>query len=275
MIKIATAQSQIDKDVKSNGVEIRRLMEQAAHEEADLIHFPEGALSGYSKKEVKDWQAFDWENIKIQTQMIADLASDLGIWVVLGCAHQLSPPNRPHNSLYIISNKGKVHTRYDKQLCSFNETMNWYTPGQNTCVFEIAGIRFGCALCIEIQFPERFLEYLSQDVHCLLFSAYADTSMFSTQAQGYAASCSYWISYSIPTAMSHTTSSKMIGPSGEVINECKKGSSDLVVNTIDLDAPEWDIPIKKARPWRAMAREGSVYRTRYVLDDRSESKNIF
>lgn len=275
MIKIATAQSHIDKDVKANGTEIRELMKQAANEGADLIHFPEGALSGYSKKEVKDWQAFDWPNIKTQLDLIADLANKLGIWVVLGCSHQLTPPNRPHNSLYVISNNGDVHTRYDKQLCSFNETMNWYTPGQSTCVFEIADIRFGCALCIEIQFPELFLEYLSQNVHCMLFSAYDDSQMFSIQAQGYAASCSSWISHSIPTAMSHTTSSKMIGPSGEVINACKNNSSGMIINTIDLDAEEWDIPIQRARPWRTTAREGSIYRERYVSDDRSENKQIF
>ncbi|MBT3601538.1 MAG: carbon-nitrogen hydrolase family protein [Candidatus Latescibacteria bacterium] len=275
MIKVATAQSHIDKDVKANGTEICTLMEQATKEGADLIHFPEGALSGYSKKEVKDWQAFDWPNIKMQLNQIADLASKLGIWVVLGCSHQLSPPNRPHNSLYIISNTGHVHTRYDKQLCSFNETMNWYTPGRSTCIFEVAGIRFGCALCIEIQFPELFLDYLDQDVHCILFSAYDDSTIFSIQAQGYAASCSSWISHSIPTAMSHTTSSKMIGPTGKVLSTCKNNTSGIIINTIDLDAPEWDIPITKARPWRNKAREGSVYRTRYVSDARSDNKQIF
>lgn len=50
MIKVATAQSHIDKDVKKNGAEICTLMNQAAQEGADLIHFPEGVLSGYSKK---------------------------------------------------------------------------------------------------------------------------------------------------------------------------------------------------------------------------------
>ena len=275
MIKVATAQSRISKDVEKNGQEIRRLMQQAANEGAGLVHFTEGALSGYSKEEVKNWQAFDWVNIQKQLGPISDLAKDLNLWVVLGCAHALTPPNRPHNSLYIISNTGDIHTRYDKQLCSFNETMNWYTPGRDTCTFEISGIRFGCVLCIEIQFPELFLEYLSQDVHCILFSAYNDTSMFSIQAQGYAASCSSWISYSVPTSMSHTTPSKMIGPSGEIVNECQKGPSGITINTIDLDAPEWDIPITKARPWRTKAREGGVYRERFVTDERSENKQTF
>ena len=67
----------------------------------------------------------------------------------------------------------------------------------------------------------------------------------------------------------------MIGPSGEIVSECQKGSSDITINTIDLDAEAWDIPIQKARPWRTEAREGSIYRTRYVSDDRSENKQIF
>jgi len=44
---IATAQSTISVDVNANGEEIRRLMREASGAAAQLIHFPEGALSGY------------------------------------------------------------------------------------------------------------------------------------------------------------------------------------------------------------------------------------
>ena len=60
MLKVATAQSYIRKDVQANGAEIRQLMHLAADQGADLVHFPEGALSGYAKQEVIDYQSFDW-----------------------------------------------------------------------------------------------------------------------------------------------------------------------------------------------------------------------
>jgi len=275
MVKLATAQSYIDKDVEKNANEIIGLMHKASVAGAHIIHFPEGALSGYSKDEVENWESFDWDRIRERVPIICAEAEKLGIWVVLGSAHQLTPPHRPHNSLYIISDQGKIHTRYDKRLCSYNEIMNWYTPGQSPCVFEVCGVRFGCVLCIEIQFPELFLEYLHAGVHCVLFSAYDKGSMFAMQAQGYAASCSSWVSYSIPANVSQKTSSKLIGPLGDVVETCKHECSDLILNTIDLGAPEWDVPITKARPWRSKAREGSIYRERFVQDVRSDSRQIF
>ncbi|HEV3163856.1 MAG TPA: hypothetical protein VGZ22_07435, partial [Isosphaeraceae bacterium] len=54
-IKIATAQSQISPDVRENGREIRRLMRQARSEGAAIVHFPEAAISGCSKSQIKSW----------------------------------------------------------------------------------------------------------------------------------------------------------------------------------------------------------------------------
>ena len=107
-------------------------------------------------------------------------------------------------------------TRYDKRFCSNTEITDWYTPGRECCVFEVDGWRFGCALCIEIQFPEVFQGYAELDVDCILFSSYSDEPMFGIQAQGYAASHSYWVSVSVPTQTSHGLSSRLIAPTGEV-----------------------------------------------------------
>src|SRR5208283_2672557 len=35
------------------------------------------------------------------------LAGELRLWTVLGSIHRLTPPHRPHNSLYVISNRGE------------------------------------------------------------------------------------------------------------------------------------------------------------------------
>src|SRR5262245_33872855 len=177
-IKIATAQSQISSDVRENGREIRRLMQQAQEEGATLVHFPEGAMSGYTKSQIKNWDHFEWDTLVHELQMVASLAGELGIWAVVGSSHRLTSPHRPHNSLYVISAEGKLLTRYDKQYCSHTEISAWYSPGREYCVFEVEGWRFGCALCVEIQFAELFQRYADLDVDCILFSSYSEVSMF-------------------------------------------------------------------------------------------------
>jgi apolipoprotein N-acyltransferase len=166
-IVLATAQSVITPDVRANGAEIRRLMEIARAQGADIVHFPEAAMSGYTKSQIKSWDDVDWKALEAELEQTARLAAGLGLWAVIGCAHRLTAPNRPHNSLYIISARGAVVTRYDKQWCSHTEITRFFSPGQGLGVFEVGGWRFGCALCIEIQFPELFQAYRARDVDCM------------------------------------------------------------------------------------------------------------
>jgi predicted amidohydrolase len=274
-IKIATAQSLISPDVRENGREIRTLMQQARSEGAAIVHFPESAMSGCTKAQIKSWDQVEWDALGRELEQVASLARELGLWVVVGSCHRLTPPHRPHNSLYVISARGEVATRYDKRFCSHTEITDWYTPGCGCCVFEVEGWRFGCALCIEIQFPEVFLEYCRLDVDCVLFSAYADDPMFGIQAQGYAASHSYWFSLSVPAQMSHALSSRLIAPTGAVQATAPPSVSGLALNGLDADSPEWEIALRRARPWRAQARDGTIYRSRHVQDPRSEEKSRF
>src|SRR5205807_1210524 len=151
----------------------------------------------------------------------------------------------------------------------------WHTPGRDPCVFEVDGWRFGCALCIEIHFPEVFQQYAELDVDCVLFSAYADDVMFGIQAQGYAASHSYWVSVSTPTQMSRGLSSRLIAPTGEVQAAATPSVSGIVVERLDEHCPRWEIALHRAKPWRARAREGSIYRGRLVRDPRSDARTSF
>lgn len=274
-IKIATAQSSISKDVAANGHEIRRLMRLAKSQGADLIHFAEGALSGYVKSQIFDWQEVDWQTLERELKLTMQEAGNLDIWVVVGSNHRLTEPHRPHNSLYIFSNEAKLHTRYDKQFCSNTEINDWYTPGQSLGLFEVKGWRFGCAICIEIQFPELFLAYAEKQIDCLLFSTYANDAMFATQAQGYAASHNVWFSFSNVQEHSAILPSRMIAPSGKVQELCQSKNSSFVLSTLDPEDARWKVALKYAKPWRKKAREGSIYRSLFVDDPRSENKLAF
>jgi predicted amidohydrolase len=114
-IRIAVAQSLISADVRANGLEIRELMRRARAEGAAIVHFPEGAMSGCSTAQIKGWDRFDWEALVDELESVAGLARELSLWVVVGCSHRLTPPHRPHNSVYVISGRGEVVTRYDKR----------------------------------------------------------------------------------------------------------------------------------------------------------------
>lgn len=273
--KLATAQIDISADVRRNGGAIRRMMARAARAGARLAHFPEGALSGYVKSQIKSWDAVDWNALREELEQIAETAGKLGIWAVFGANHRLTPPNRPHNSLYIMSDDGKLAGRYDKRFCSNTEINDWYAPGAEPVVFAVDGFKFGCALCIEIQFPELFLEYERLGVDCVLFSAYAKDPVFGVTAQAHAAINNYWLSLSTPTQCSRGLVSGLVAPNGEFAVRCRAGRSRMIVQSLDRAAPALDIALTKARPWRRAARAGDIYAARRVEDSRSTNRLEF
>lgn len=269
-LRIATAQSLITANVAANGQHIRDLMVETKAAGARLVHFPEGALSGYVKAQVRNWEAVDWRLIQAELEAICALARDLDLWVVLGCNHRLTAPNRPHNSLYVISATGDIVTRYDKRFCSHTEIADWYSPGTETVVFEIDGVRFGCALCIEIQFPELFAENARLGVECIVLSAYAEDPMFAVLAQAHAATNNVWLSLATPAQCGAALPSQLIGPDGNVLTKApERAEPCLIQGSIDRDDARFAIALTKARPWRQVARQGDIYRSDAGSDPRS------
>ena len=91
-LKVATTQPAGTADARENGRIVRDLMRRAAAADVRLIHFPEGFLSGYAKEQIADWADVDWDAVRDESRSTADLARELGMWVVLGSAHPLTRP---------------------------------------------------------------------------------------------------------------------------------------------------------------------------------------
>lgn len=266
--RLAIAQLPIVGDARKNGREVRKAMREAAKGGARLIQFPEGMLSGYAKNPIMEWDEVDWDALRSELETIMELAAELKIWVVLGSAHPLTAPHWPHNSLYVISDTGKLVTRYDKRIVSHTEVTKYYTPGYEPIVFDIDGYRFGCVICVEINFPQLFIEYSQLGVDCMLFSAYPVDAIFDTKARAYAAIHTYWVSLATPSETSSFIKSALIGPDGENLNQVEDDEGVMFAE-LDRDDPRFDIALNKAKPWRASVTTDPRYQTRHLNDPRS------
>lgn len=270
--KIATAQMSVSPDVKENGEIIRSLIKQAGSNKARLIQFPEGALSGYVKTQIKDWRDVDWLALNAELAQIARVAKDSNIWVVLGSNHRLTLPNRPCNSLYVISDQGHFVERYDKQICSHTEISSWYSPGDKSVVFDVDGYRFGCTLCIEIHFPQLYSDYEQLGIDCMLFSAYSEDPMFAVKAQAHASNYCYWFSLSVVS--NGRLPSQFIGPTGDVMNRSEPSTDGLIFNHIDKAEKRWEVPLMYARPWRRTALVGEIYAP-LLAETKFDERNLY
>ena len=114
---MAIVQSHATADIKGNSRHICELMTQDRDVGAGLIHLPEAALSGYVKSQSPNRGSVDWDEVEDGLISIMETARQLEIWTVVGCNHRMARPNRPRNSLFVISDKGKLITSYDKRYC--------------------------------------------------------------------------------------------------------------------------------------------------------------
>ena len=292
-LRLAVAQTTVPDDpadagaLRESGAQIRALMRDAHRSGATLAQFPEGALVYPGKRVVSsagpavlaeaDWTRADWDVMRTEAEAIAGLAGQLGLWTVFGSLHPRTPPRRPHNSLYVIAPDGAVATRYDKRFLSNTEVSWMYTPGTEPVVFEAGGLRFGCALCIEVHFPELFADYERLDADCVLVSVMVDDPVRPVIAQAYAALHNYWVGYSAPAQYSRSAPAGIVAPGGHWIARCP-ANGQPAITVADLDSsldPDIDGAIRFARPWLRSARAG-LYDAHHAPDDpRSRNRTTF
>jgi predicted amidohydrolase len=296
-VRLATAQMVVREDprdssqLRRSGREVRELMRQAHRAGARIIHFPEGAtcsphklimsVTGPEEVGPADWHRADWQVLRQELAAIAGLASELRLWTVLGAVHPLTPPHRPHNSVYVISDQGQLDTRYDERLLSNTKLSYMYTPGSGPVTFEVDGLRFGCAMGIEVHFPELFAEYERLDVDGVLFStagpgqASDAAAAWATESAAHAAANSLWVSFAMAAQHGVAAPSGIIAPDGHWAARCPAHEQSAVaIADLDNQPESIENAVTKSRPWRRLARAG-VYDAHLVTDDRSDDRSAF
>ena len=218
---------------------------------------------------------YNWDTLRSQTELIADEAKRSGLWVVLGSSHRLTPPHKPHNSLYVISPKGEITDRYDKRFCMRGE-LDFYSPGDHFVTFRINGITCGLLICFDLRFPEIYRELLKLGVR-VLFQSFHNGRMdgpgihehiMPQTLQAHAACNSMWISAPNSSAYYSRWGSVFITPDGRITGRLTRNRAGMMVNTIDLSEKFYD-PVT---PYRHLAMKGTYHTGKLVHDPRSRNR---
>jgi len=282
-LKVATCQFAVGPSIKRNARKICELLHKAAKAKADIVHFPECALSGYVGTDFPTFAGYNWELLKEETLEIMALAGNLRLWVVLGSTYRLSEPNKPatrmagkpHNSLYLINRKGRIVDRYDKRFCT-KQDLRRLTPGNRFVFFTINGVKCSLLICFDLRFPELYRELYKQGVNCIFQSFYnarqngpsVHTRIMRQTMQCHAATNHFWVSMSNASGYYSPYPSCFIQPDGMIVRQLKANRAGIMVNTVDLSKEFYD-PMDD---FRDMAIAGALSNRPKVIND-PHSKN--
>jgi deaminated glutathione amidase len=306
VLTIATCQFSVGADIDDNARQIKQLMTRASRRGARVVHFPEGALSGYAGIDFPTFDGFDWPALRQATAEVAAQARQLGIWTVLGSSHQLTGTNKPHNSLYVISDAGELVDRYDKRFCAGDAggqtgDLAHYSPGSHFSVWTVDGISCGALICHDYRYPELYREYARRGVQLMFHSfhaargtpeflqesalalgaryrhlnpaatfTYPGITMPATMTAAAAAN-HVWISCPNSSAPESCWPAFFVRADGVTTGRLRRNVPGLLISTIDTGAELYD----STAAWRQRAIAGTLHSGELVNDPRSADRTSF
>ena len=270
-LKIATCQFAVGRNITRNAQRICEFLRKAAKNKADIVHFPECALSGYVGTDFPSFDGYDWDLLKEETLKIMALAGKLKLWIVLGSTHRLAETNKPHNSLYLINPDGRIADRYDKRFCT-KQDLRRLTPGNRFVFFTINGIKCSLLICFDLRFPELYRQLYKQGVNCIFQSFYnarqkgpsVHTHIIRQTMQCHAATNHFWASCANSSAYYSPYPSFFIQPDGRIVRQLKANCPDMMINTVDLGKEFYD----PMAGFRDMVIAGALSNGPKVIKDR-------
>lgn len=260
-LKVATAQIPVTGAIKANLSLMTGLIRDAATAGADVVHFPECALSGYGPMDDWPlWDRFDWNKLDESFESLRTEAAQNRIWVVAGCVHRVGADELPRNSLFVIGRGGEVAGRYDKRRCSRNDRRA-FSPGGSRLVVDIEGVRCGFLICLDWAFAELWQD-LAGKVDLVFHSCVSDNiqrdrieaHVIQPLLRSYAWLNGYAVSSSNSCRPSQNFSSFWIERSGHMGMEARKDEIGFAINDLVADE-EQDQFFQMVRDFRTAAGE--------------------
>ena len=272
-LTIATCQLPVSANINRNAAAIETQIVAGAQQGAEVIHFPECALSGYAGVDFCDWSGFNWNLLADHTRRIATLAKAHRVWLLLGSTHPLKK-HLPHNCVYVINPSGKIVDRYDKRFCT-DKDLRFYSPGNYSCHFQIRRINCAVTICHDVRYPELFRHHKQSGVSCVFQSFYNARAAGKTDhsvimhptIQGHCGSNHMWSSVANACGFYQSWPSCFVVPDGSITGKLHQHRSGVLVSTLNLKEQYRD-----ASTFRNNAMRGILHSGKVVKEARSQDR---
>lgn len=172
-----------------------------------------------------------------RTRALAELAGDLGIWLLPGTVCERGPRDELFNTALAFSPEGRL-------VASYRKIFPWrpyepYDPGDRFVVFDVPGTgRFGFSVCYDAWFPEvaRHLAWMGAEVIVNpVMTTTADREQEVVLARATAIVNQVYVVSVNAAGPSGTGRSLVVDPEGRVRVEAPSEGATVLTDVIDLD----------------------------------------
>jgi len=157
---LRVAVAQIDTtvgDFPGNAEKIVRLGRRAEQEGANLVLFPELAVSGYPPKDLLERRSFLAEAERTTRQI--ERASGAAVWIYGAPTRNPARRGRAVFNAAIAARRGRRMAEYRKRLLPTYDVFDegrYFEPGTRTLVLRLKGMRVGVTICEDIWNDKTF-----------------------------------------------------------------------------------------------------------------------
>ena len=261
-INVALAQISCKAGDKEHNLDVmKRNIKQAKNQGANLVVFPELALTGYVLRDLVYELAEPVPEGK-SIRRLEEVAKNESIHVVFGVLERSEKAQATlYNTAVLLGPNGFIG-KYQKMHLpthSVFEEKRYFRLGYQTPVFETEIGKMGLIICYDVFFPEitRLLRLMgSQLIICISASPGVRRKFFETLTVARAIENTAFLVYvnlvGVENGLQFWGGSRIVAPTGKIVSQAKYDEEDLVIGKIayaDLKQAETFVPtLRDLRP---------------------------
>jgi len=260
-------------DKKHNIEAMKRKIRQAKKRKADLIAFPELALTGYVVRD-RAYELAEPVPGGPSVREIEEITKKEDIYIIFGMIERSQKASAVlHNDAILIGPKGYIG-KYEKMYLpthSVFEEKRYFRPGYQTPTFETELGKLGMIICYDVFFPEvtRLLSLKGAKlIVCISASPSVRRGFFETLTVARAMENTVFLAFvnlaGIEDGLQFWGGSRIIAPSGSLISRAKYDEDDLVtakINYSELTRVQAFVPtLRDLRPeiFNSLRKEAEI-----------------
>jgi len=255
-INVALAQISCKVGDKEHNLNImKKNIRQAKQMDANLVVFPELALTGYMCRDLV-YELAEPIPEGPSTHRLEEVTEKENIHVIFGMLEQSEKAHAAlYNTAVLLGPSGFIGKYRKTHLPTHSafEEKRYFRPGYQAPVFETEIGKLGLTICYDVFFPEitRLLRLKgSQLIVCISASPAVRREFFETLTVARAIENTAYMAYvnlvGVENGLQFWGGSRIIAPNGKITSQAKYDEEDLVIGRVDytdLERTETFVPI--------------------------------